>query len=176
MYISLSGQRRVFCFDLFGESRWSRLIVPVVGINVHEPMMRSSDTPTTRELAQRLLAYEEVEINPAMVDMPAVCRVCDKLRRPLSTLAGAAGFRSLLARALTLAKQESPVLGAGEVQPDGSLQGLNDEAAQSGAVLIAHLIGLMVTFIGESLTLRLLHDVWLDLPGSEINFGRNESE
>jgi len=143
---------------------------------MHEQMTRSADTPTTRELAQRLLAYEEVATGPALADMHAVCRVCDKLRRPLTTLAGAAGFRSLLARALTLAKQESPVLGAWEVKPDGSLEGLNGEAAQSGPVLIAHLLGLMITFIGESLTLRLLHDVWLNLPGSEINFGRNESE
>jgi hypothetical protein len=102
--------------------------------------------------------------------------VCDKLRRPLTTLAGAAGFRSLLARALSLAKQESPLLGAWEVKPDGSLQGLNGEAAQPGAVLIAQLIGLMITFIGESLTLRLLHDVWLDLPDSEVKFERNESK
>ena len=138
--------------------------------------MRSADAPTTRELAQRRLTYEGVEANPAMTDIQAVCRVCDKLRRPLTTLAGAAGFRSLLARALTLAKQESPVLSAWEVQADGSLQGLNGEAAQSGGVLIAHLIGLMITFIGESLTLRLLHDVWLDLPDSEINFERNKSK
>jgi hypothetical protein len=111
-----------------------------------------------------------------MADMHAVSRVCDKLRRPLTTLAGAAGFRSLLARALTLAKRESPVLGAWEVKSDGSLQGLNGEAAQSGAVLIAHLLGLMITFVGESLTLRLLHDVWLDLRRSETKPGRNRSE
>ena len=139
-------------------------------------MTRSADAPTTRELAQRLLAYEAGEAEAAMPDTEAVCRVCDKLRRPLTTLAGAAGFRSLLARALTLAKRESPVLGEWEVNSDGSLQGLNGEAAQSGAVLIAQLIGLMITFIGESLTLRLLHDVWPDLPGSEINFERNQSK
>jgi len=139
-------------------------------------MTRSADTPATRELAKRLLAYEAVEAGPAMPDAQAVCRVCDKLRRALTTLAGAAGFGSLLARALTLAKQESPVLGAWEVKPDGSLQGLNGEAAQSGAVLVAQLIGLMITFIGESLTLRLLHDIWADLPDSEIKFGRNESK
>ena len=139
-------------------------------------MVRSADTPTTRELAHRLLAYEGVETSPSAADMHAVSRVCYKLRRPLTTLAGAAGFRSLLARALTLAKQESPVLGAWEVKSDGSLQGLNGEAAQSGAVLIAHLLGLMITFIGESLTLRLLHDVWLDLPRSVFKPGRNESE
>ena len=136
-------------------------------------MTRSADTPTTRELAQRLLAYETVEAGTANPATQAVGRVCDKLRRPLTTVAGAAGFRSLLSRALTLAKQESPLLGALEVKSDGSLQGLHGEAAQSGAVLIAQLIGLMITFIGESLTLRLLHDVWPDLPGPQTNFGRN---
>ena len=139
--------------------------------------MRSADTSTTRELAQQLLAYEEVEANPAMANVQTVSRVCDKLRRPLTTLAGAAGFRSLLARALTLAKQESPALSAWEVQADGSLQAVNGEAAQSGAVLIAHLIGLMITFIGEALTLRLLHDVWLDLPDQKESLkGINQNE
>ena len=138
-------------------------------------MIRNADTPTTRALAKRLLACEEVGTTSFMVDTHAVRSVCDKLGRPLTTLAGAAGFRSLLTRALTLAKQESPVLCALEVQADGSLAGLNAEVAQSGAVLIAHLIGLMITFIGESLTLRLLHDVWLDLPDSSKRLERNEA-
>jgi hypothetical protein len=34
----------------------------------------------------------------------------------------------------------------------------------------------MITFIGESLTLRLLHDVWLDLPDAEVKFERDESK
>ena len=139
-------------------------------------MTRSADALTTRELAQRLLTYEAVGDGTANADTQAVCRVCDKLRRSLTTVAGAAGFRSLLARALTLAKKESPLLSAWEVKSDGSLQGLNGEAAQSGAVLIAQLIGLMITFIGESLTLRLLHDVWPDLPSPETNFGRDHSK
>ena len=138
--------------------------------------MRSAYTPKTRELAQRLLSYEAVDVETSMADMQAVCRVCDKLRRPIATLAGAAGFRSLLARALALAKQEAPALGAWEVKEDGSLEGLDDGGAQSGSVLIAQLIGLMITFIGESLTLRLLHDVWLDLPDAEVGFERNESK
>jgi len=111
-----------------------------------------------------------------MADAQSICRVCDKLRHPLTTLAGSAGYRSLLARALTLAKQESPVLKAWEVRSDGSLQGLNGEAAQSGAVLIAQIIGLMITFIGEPLTLRLLHDIWLDLPDFEVKFEKDESK
>jgi hypothetical protein len=143
---------------------------------VHEQITRSADAPSTRELAQRLLVYEAVEAGTANAETQRVCRVRDKLRRPLTTLAGAAGFRSLLARALTLAKKESPLLGAWEVTSDGSLQGLNGEAAQSDTVLIAQLLGLMITFIGESLTLRLLHDVWPDLPGLEMKFGRTQSK
>jgi hypothetical protein len=130
-------------------------------------MMRSADAPTTRELAQRLLVQEGAETIPSMENIHAVSRVCDKLRQPFATLAGVAGFRSLLARALTLAKRESPDLGGWEIKLDGSLEGLSGETAQLGAVLIAHLIGLMITFIGESLTLRLLHDVWPDMLGSE---------
>ena len=135
-------------------------------------MIRSADNPKTRDLAQWLLVYEAAAGDSSTTDTPVVYGVCDKLRRPLSTLAGPAGFRSLLARALTLAKQESPVLGAWQVKEDGSLEGVNGESAQAGAVLIAHLIGLMITFIGETLTLRLLHDVWPGLPGSDVTSGR----
>jgi hypothetical protein len=49
-------------------------------------------------------------------------RVCEKLRRPLTTLAGAIGFQSLMLRALTLAKRGAPSLSAVEVTADGSLQ------------------------------------------------------
>lgn len=138
--------------------------------------MRSSDIPRTLELAQRLLAYEAVQASTALTDTQAVCRVCDKIRRPLTTLAGAAGFRSLLSRSLTLAKHQSPVLIGWEVGPDGSLQGLDSETEELGAVLITQLIWLMITFIGESVTLRLLHDVWLDLPDAEIKLERDESK
>ena len=136
--------------------------------------MRSADTSTTRELAQQLLAYELAEARTLNAGSHAVSRVSDKLRRPLTTLAGAAGFRSLLARALTLAKRESPALGAWQVNADGSLESLNGEADESGSVLIAHLIGLMITFIGESLTLRILNGVWQDLPDSGLKFEKDE--
>ncbi len=139
-------------------------------------MIPNEYTPKTRDLAQRLLAHEAVEEAAANPETQAVYRACEKLRRPITLLAGAAGFRSLLARALNLSKKESPLLDAWEVRPDGSLEGLGDETVQSGAVLIAHLLGLMITFIGEALTLRLLHDVWLDLPDSEVKFEKDESK
>jgi hypothetical protein len=35
-----------------------------------------------------------------------------------------------------------------------------EQASDGGAILIAQLIGLLLTFIGEGLTLRLVQDVW----------------
>jgi hypothetical protein len=119
-------------------------------------------------LAQRLLTYEAVAGKNSETTESAAFRVCAKLRRPLITLAGVAGFRSLLSRALTLARAEAPSLSAVQVAADGSLQGLDelepqidkDQAREGGVILIAHLIGLLLTFIGEGLTLSMVQAVW----------------
>jgi hypothetical protein len=122
--------------------------------------------PASRHLAQRLLTYEAVSGKNSEPTESAAFRVCAKLRRPLITLAGVAGFRSLLSRALTLARAEAPSLSAVQVAADGSLKGLDELADDTeqdrdgGAILIAQLIGLLLTFIGEGLTLRLVQDVW----------------
>ena len=124
--------------------------------------------PEPRQLAQRLLTYEAVTGENSEPAEPAAFRVCAKLRRPLITLAGVAGFRSLLSRALTLARAEAPSLSAVQVAADGSVKGLDELAAQTGkeqasdggAILIAQLLGLLLTFIGEGLTLRPVQDVW----------------
>lgn len=121
-----------------------------------------------RDLAERLVVFEAAQTVISDADSVATCRVCEKLRRPLSTLAGTAGFSALLTRSLTLARRESPALSTVRVDPDGSLVGLVGEAAQANPVLVAHLLDLLATFIGETLTMRLLHDVWPDLPGSDL--------
>jgi hypothetical protein len=122
----------------------------------------------TRDLAQRLLAYENAEGKTSERKEFAAVRVCERLRQPLIKLAGVAGFRSLLSRALTLARAEAPSLSAVQVATDGSLNGLDELAPQTnkgqardgGAVLIAQLLGLLLTLIGEGSTLRLVQDVW----------------
>ena len=86
------------------------------------------------------------------------------MRRPLITLAGIAGFRSLLSRALTLARAEAPSLNAVQVAADGSLQGLDelrpqvdaDQAREAGIILITQLLGLLVRVVGEATTLQLV--------------------
>ena len=120
--------------------------------------------PESRHLAQRLLSYEAVASKNSEPAESAAFRVCAKLRRPIITIAGVAGFRSLLSRALTLARAQAPSLSAVQVAADGSLKGLDELASETdkeqarhgGAVLIAHLLGLLLIFIGDGLTLRLV--------------------
>ena len=122
----------------------------------------------SRHLAQRLLTYEAVAGTNSEATESAAFRVFAKLRRPLITIAGVAGFRSLVSRALTLARTEAPSLSAVQVAADGSLKGLDELAPQDdkepardgGPILIAQLLGLLLTFIGEGLTLRVVQDVW----------------
>ena len=123
------------------------------------------------------MIYESAAAKPAGVNNSPAFRVCEKLRQPLSRLAGVAGFRSLLSRALALANDEVRWMKAIHVRADGSLEGLDEaqaqlsetEIADGEIVLIAQLIGLLATFIGEELTLRLVQESWPDAPFDDMN-------
>ncbi len=132
-------------------------------------MSQAGITSETKELAEQLVALEARSSSISRADSHATCRVCEKLRRPLVTLTGTAGYSSLLARSLTLAKRDSPALIAVQVNPDGSLLGLEGDAARGSPILVGHLLSLLIIFIGETLTMRLLHEVWPDLPASSLN-------
>ena len=127
-------------------------------------MNQTAATASVREMADQLIAFESASQSVMDADANATCRVCEKLRRPLITLAGTAGFSSLLQRALSLARREAPVLDDVSVEPDGSLKGLDGPAALATPILVAHLLSLLVTFIGLTLTMRLLHDIWPNMP------------
>jgi hypothetical protein len=141
-----------------------------------EMMSQSGIKSETRELAEQLVDFEARSQSVSTVDRLATCRVCEKLRRPLVILTGTAGFSSLLSRALTLAKRESPALSAVQVKPDGSLEGLEGEAAQAHPILVGYLLSLLITFIGETLTMRLLHDIWPELTGLDPSSLGKESK
>ncbi len=121
-----------------------------------------------QNLVQRLIAEERRAGKGAADESRAALRICEKLRHPLSSFAGTAGYRSLLARAVTLAKVEAPLLAGAQVKPDGTFdlsaeleaQLATREAARAGAVLVGQLLDLLITFIGPALTLRFVHDVW----------------
>lgn len=125
----------------------------------------------TKDLARSLLAYEAVEGKTSQPTEPAAVRVCEKLRGPLCVLAGVAGYRTLLARALMLAKVDAPGLGALQVTADGQLQAFGELALQSGSghssegeiLLTANLLGLFFSLLGGAVTLQLVQDVFPNL-------------
>jgi hypothetical protein len=136
----------------------------------------------SQNLAGCLLAYEAAAGKNSEPTESAAFRVCEKLRQPLCSLAGVAGFRSLLSRALVLARAEVPSLSTVQVAADGSLKGLDelgpqrdkDMAKEGGALLIAQLLGLLLTFIGEGLTLRMVQDVWPESAFDDRDSGKEK--
>jgi hypothetical protein len=135
-------------------------------------------------LAQRLLAYEAVADKTSEPSESATLRVYEKLRQGLGEFAGVAGFQSLASRALALARTEDPSLSAVRVAADGSLHGLGEfehqmnvakhkvggsRTGERGVILIARLLGLLLIFLGESLTLSLLRVKWPEAALDECN-------
>jgi hypothetical protein len=129
--------------------------------------------------ARRLIDHESAENGSAGPRNPATFRSCEKLRLHLANILGNIGFHALLARALALATVEVPWLRAVKVKADGTLEGLAelqsqlnaDELFEGGVVLLARLLGLLVDFIGLSLTLRLVGEVWPKLPLDDLDPG-----
>ena len=89
-------------------------------------------------------------------------------------LISAAGFNALLARAAKLAVREFPFLTAiGAITtPNCSFDGLRQaaegrdpaEVADALVAILANFFWLLVLFIGESLGLRKVHEIWPDIP------------
>ena len=137
---------------------------------VSEAHRMNTASPEIQDLARRLLAFEAVHDNSSAARVDVAVQVIEGLRTHLIRLTGVDGFRSLLSRALTLAKAEVPSLNMVHVRPDGSLEGFGGieqsqeagAAGQAGITLVARLLDLLVTFIGESLTLRLVREKWPD--------------
>jgi len=126
--------------------------------------------PRMRDLAHRLLTYEAGAGKASEPMEFATLRVYEKLRQSLSAFAGVAAFESLAFRALAQAKSEAPGLWAVQVAENGSLQGLGEfdpqvgidknQTGEDGVILLARLLNLLLIFLGETLTLRLVRDVW----------------
>jgi hypothetical protein len=121
----------------------------------------------TRDLARRLAASEAVADSASLQSEPVTVRVYERLRRQLGSPVGADAFQSLATRALALAKSESPQLRAVQVMANGTLRGFNevetnpDEDGEVGIILIAQLLGVFLTLLGETTTLRLIEDLRL---------------
>jgi len=135
-----------------------------------------------RDFAERLIAYETRGNKSSETKTSVAFLVGEKLRPQLAALMGNVGFRALLSRALALSNAEIPWLRAVHVKADGSFETLDELGAQVGpdaifesrVVLLAQLLGLLVTFIGELLTLRLVREVWPKLSLNDVDLGTGD--
>jgi len=139
--------------------------------------------PEIHNLANQLLAFEAARNSaPGDAGAEVALRVIEELRGRLTRLAGVDGFRSLLSRALSLGKAELPAINLLQVAADGTLEGfeaieLSQEpgvADRAGAIVVAYLLELLVTFIGDSLTLSLVRDAWPDASAGGADVGTEE--
>jgi len=134
-----------------------------------------------RTAAERILV-ESAMGKRAVAAVPAAIRAVQRFHHVLNTLIGREGFRTLLARAVTLAKAEVPSLIDLRVTQDGELAGLNLVDNRDGkprfhegeVVLIANLLGLLVTFIGEALMLRVVKDAWPKARLDDLTFDKGK--
>jgi hypothetical protein len=125
------------------------------------------------------MSAEALGSTPAEKDESTTFRAVDALRPHLSMLMGQGGFQALLARALALAKAEASWLTGLRVMSAGDLDGLTAARSTITAadfregeqVLIAHLLRLLVAFIGPSLTIRLINQLWPQLSFKNADFG-----
>jgi len=128
------------------------------------------DKPSSsmRDLALRLLAASQTAADPHVHEAVVVI---EKLRIILTKFAGAEGFASLQRRALKLTSADVPALQSVKIGADGRLEGFEQFVADKGTgtaggeaavAITAHLLDLLVTFIGEPLTLTLVRAAWPD--------------
>jgi hypothetical protein len=122
----------------------------------------SNPSPATRALAKHLVAAEAENQSVSQAKVHAATRVCAKLQRSLVPFVGLEGYTVLLRRSLTLARADIPSLETIRVAADGRLERTQESPAvrlmenEEAIALIGYLLGLLITFIGEPLTLRLI--------------------
>jgi hypothetical protein len=137
-------------------------------------------------LARWLLAHELEEPRDPGALAAAAERVCRKLAGRLARLITLVGYQALVARALHLASAHFPFLAgvAAESRSDTYLTGLPEhvqgvdpaEVGDGLTAVLAHIVGLLTTFIGDDLTVHLLADVWPDIPLGRAAGDRWEAE
>ena len=133
-----------------------------------------------RELALRMLAHRTAPDRPAGAEAiaAAVDRAYEDLARVVAPIIGDIGVNALTDRALHLAEDEytwlrparerTPAEG-GFAHVSGALKAQDAAVAtEAAATVFARFLGLLATFIGEPLAMRLARQAWPDaLPSAD---------
>jgi hypothetical protein len=129
--------------------------------------------PALRELARRAIAIEAARRPAAAEARPESAGARLRLQRVLVDLMGVGGYCGLVARALALASDEASELRDMEMDRHGCPQGLEHIAgprqAEVEAVLLAHILGLLVTLLGDGLTASVARRAWPDAAREKLD-------
>lgn len=123
-------------------------------------------------LARRLLIYEANDGNQSQLQ--AASQAIEKLGLYLTKFVGTAGFQALLERAVVLAKAHESRLVSGatsaehiSVRFDNIRLGRSAEEDRTGQMaLLTQLLSLLITFMGQSVTMHMVQEVW---PGARLD-------
>src|SRR5215213_5960815 len=130
-------------------------------------------SPKLQKLALRLFEHEASKSGNSDEPVKAIESCCQRLHGRLDRLIGAGGFRALLNRALYLAKKKYAWLeGVGiEDYPGCEFKDLREVVKgkqpatvnEACTLILANVIWLLVTFIGEDITIGLIQEAWTDV-------------
>jgi hypothetical protein len=161
-----------------GHARFRYAILPGRRAELQRRLPSRELTTTVRshlDLARWLVATEMGADERPLAGSVAAERAFEKVSQRLAQLITPLGAEALLMRAVHLSRSEFPFLGdiPGGTTPS-LIERLRETAvtvepsqAHEGLVsVLGSLVGLLVAFIGEDLTFRLLRDVWPALPMS----------
>ncbi|HEY0371821.1 MAG TPA: hypothetical protein VGD79_07450 [Thermoanaerobaculia bacterium] len=133
--------------------------------------------PALHDVARRAIAAhgEGADADPSK----ATERACGALFGVLETAMGPSGLEALLRRAVQITARERPWLGSVTIgaSADCPLSGLSEaagaldvkDALEGYAALLANVLGLLNSFIGEDLTMRFVRHAW-----PNVSFGKLE--
>ena len=137
--------------------------------------------PNLEEVARRIVQHEAGGLSDPAASAAAVERACAGLKDDLADLLGAGGVAALFRRALHLAQRDYPVLAGVSASTGPAVcfaglaealaAGTDDGAAAASAGLLTHLLGLLVTLLGEELGMQPVHKLWPQMAssGTEID-------
>jgi hypothetical protein len=137
------------------------------------------------EIARRAIhARSPAPLASASAAADAMQLSCGDLYRTLELLMGTAGLQALIGRSIQITAREFPWLAKVTPAPsaDCALEGLAEAAsatdprdAMEGYVaLLAAIIALLITFIGEDLTSRFVRQAWPKVPFGRLSEGSRE--
>jgi len=144
--------------------------------------MVNPPAPMVVSLSRTILEHEIGKREAPDEIAAAIERCFQRLYAELVNLVGHAGYQALLARAVHLTRPEGGPLEVAIADGTVNVKDLAERVKRDGGprviddttTLLANLIGLLTTFLGEELTMRLVRRIWTEVPHGHSGSGFKE--